>query len=205
LHFFSAVFFLFARGRNFMQSSAEITGLLIDWSDGDELALEKLMPLVEKELRRLADGYMRRMRPGDTLQTTAVINETYLRIINQNRVRWQNRAHFFGIAAYLMRGFLLNYLRDGRCGKRGGRDNIRVSLSQANLVSPEKTDTILALEAALCKLARIDARKAKVVELKFYGGMESGEIAEFLKVSGTTVARDWNMAKAWLAREIGNG
>jgi len=187
-----------------MSSSMEITGLLIDWSNGDQIALDKLLPLVERELHRLAHHYMRRINPGNTLQTTAVINETYLRLIDQKKVHWQNRAHFFGIAAKLMRRILLNYVRDQKRLKRGGGAT-KVSLSEVAVISKEKTDELLALEEALCRLALIDERKSQVVELRFYGGLSVEETAEVLKVSKITVMRDWNMAKAWLAREIRNG
>ena len=187
-----------------MLSSAGITELLIDWSEGSEEALEKLFPLVEKELHRLAHNYMRRMSPGNTLQTTALINETYIRLVNQNKVQWQNRAHFFGIAANMMRRFLLNYIRDNKRKKRGG-DLMQVSLEDNAVITNEKSDELLALEEALCGLAEIDERKAKVVELRYYGGLSVDETAEVLKVSAVTVMRDWNMAKAWLAREIRNG
>ena len=186
-----------------MLSSAGITELLIDWGEGNEDALEKLFPLVEKELHRMAHHYMRRMSPGNTLQTTALINETYIRLIDQNKVQWQNRAHFFGIAASMMRHFLLNYIRDNKRKKRGG-GLIRVTLEEGTIITDEKSDEILALEEALCSLAKIDERKAKVVELKYYGGLTIEEIAEVLQVSEITVHRDWNMAKAWLAREIRN-
>lgn len=184
-----------------MLSKAGITELLIDWNAGNNEALEKLFPLVEQELHRLAHNYMRKMRPGNTLQTTAVINETYIRLVNQNKVQWQNRAHFFGIAASMMRRFLLNYIRDGKTQKRGGGAG-EVSLSDAIIVEKEKSHEILALEEALCRLAEIDERKAQVVELKYYGGLNVDEIAEVLKVSTVTVRRDWTLAKAWLAREI---
>jgi RNA polymerase sigma-70 factor (ECF subfamily) len=184
-----------------MLSTVGITELLIDWSGGNEDALEKLFPLVEKELHRLAHSYMKKMRPGNTLQTTAVINETYIRLVNQNKVQWQNRAHFFAIAANMMRRFLLNYIRDHKAQKRGG-GALEVSLTDAMSVTREKSHEILALEEALCKLAVIDERKAKVVELRFYGGLNIDEIAEVLKVSVITVRRDWTMAKAWLAREV---
>lgn len=188
-----------------MDRTSEITSLLIDWSKGDRVALEKLLPLVEKELHRLAHCQMRRLKPGNTFQTTALINETYLRLINQNRVRWQNRAHFFGIAARLMRRILLNYAREQRCQKRGGRDAVHVSLSEAVVISPEKTEELLAIDEALQKLAQLDERKSNVVELRFFGGLSIEETAEVLNVSAVTVSRDWNLAKAWLAREIGNG
>lgn len=187
-----------------MNPSPSITELLINWSNGDAAAQEKLFPLVERELHRLAHHYLRRLNRGNTLQTTAVINETFLKLIDQNRVRWQNRAHFFGIAANLMRRILLNYLRDQKRLKRGGAV-VMVSLSEAMTVSAEKSAEILALEEALVRLAKIDARKARVVELRFYGGLSVEETAEVLKVSGITVMRDWNLAKAWLARELGNG
>lgn len=188
-----------------MDCTSEITSLLIDWSKGDRFALEKLLPLIEKELHRLAHCQMRRLKPGNTFQTTALINETYLRLINQNRVHWQNRAHFFGIAAKLMRRILLNYARDQRRQKRGGGDAIHISLSDAVIISADKTEEILAIDEALQKLAERDERKCKVVELRFFGGLSIEEIAEVLNVSTVTVSRDWNLARAWLAREIGNG
>jgi RNA polymerase sigma factor (TIGR02999 family) len=184
-----------------MSSTPEITELLIDWSTGNNDALEKLFPLVEKELHRLAHGYMRKLRPGNTLQTTAVINETYIRLVNQDKVEWQSRAHFFGIAAKMMRRFLLNYIRDQNAQKRGG-GAIEVSLTDVMAVTGEKSHEILALEEALRRLAKIDERKEKVVELLYFGGLSVDEIAEVLKVSSITVRRDWTMAKAWLAREI---
>lgn len=187
-----------------MDGTSEITTLLIDWSKGDRIALEKLLPLVEKELHRLAHCQMRRLKPGNTFQTTALINETYLRLINQNRVQWQNRAHFFGIAAKLMRRILLNYARDQKRQKRGGNDAVHVSLSEAAIVSDDKTEELLAIDEALQKLADVDERKSRVVELRFFGGLSIEETAEVLNVSAVTVSRDWNMARAWLAREIGN-
>lgn len=184
-----------------MNLSTEITELLIDWGEGDREALEKLLPLVENELHRIAHNQIRRIRPGNTLQTTALINEAYIRLVDQNRVQWQNRAHFFAIAASMMRRVLLNYVRDQKRIKRGGGD-IKVSLSEAMAVSNEKSDEILALEEALSRLAEFDERKARVVELRYYGGLSIEETAEVLKISKITVIRDWNMAKAWLAREI---
>lgn len=184
-----------------MLQSSEITGLLIDWSNGDRDALEKLFPLIEKELHRLAHYYMQRLRPGNTLQTTALINETYILLVNQRNVQWQNRAHFFGISAQIMRRIVLNYVRDQKRIKRGGAA-IQVSLSDVAVISLEKSDELVALEDALCRLELVDERKGKVVELRYFGGMSVEETAEFLKVSQITVMRDWNMAKAWLAREI---
>jgi len=185
-----------------MDSHLEITGLLVDWNNGDSQALDKLLPLVEKELHRLAHHYFRRLQPGNTLQPTAIINETYLRLIDQKRVRWQNRAHFYGIAAQMMRRILLNYIRDQRRIKRGGSDAMRVELSEAMIVSTEKSDELLALDDALERLAALDKRKCQVVELRYFGGLSVTETAEVLDVSVITVNRDWNLAKAWLAREI---
>ena len=187
-----------------MHSSADITELLIDWSAGNREAQDELFGLVEKELHNLAHIYMQELRPGNTLQTTALINETYIRLVDQSCVEWQNRSHFFGIAATIMRRFLLNYLRDGKALKRHGNRDLRVSLSELPDESAEKSEEILALEDALCLLEKIDERKAKVVELKYYGGLSNEEVAEFLGIAEITVIRDWKMAKAWLAREIRN-
>ena len=162
------------------------------------------MPLVERELHRLAHSYMRREDPDHTLQTTALINETYLRLIDQRRVQWQNRAHFFGIAAQIMRRILLNYARDQNRMKRGGR-TIHVSLSEAMVMPGEKDREIIALNDALTRLEAIDERKSKVVELRYFGGLTVPEVAEVLNVSEITVMRDWAFAKAWLLREMQNG
>ena len=184
-----------------MLPATGITELLIDWSDGNTDALEKLFPLVEKELHRLAHRYMREMRPGNTMQTTAVINETYIRLVDQTQVKWQNRAPFFGIAATIMRRILLNYLRDNRRKKRGD-GAAQVELAEEMIVTEAKSDQILALEESLCRLSKLDERKAKVVELRYYGGLSVEETAEVLKISNITVMRDWNLARAWLAREL---
>lgn len=181
--------------------TSDITGLLIEWNNGDKSSLDKLLPLVEKELHQLAHSYMRREHPGHTLQTTALINETYLRLVDQKKVQWQNRAHFFGIAGRIMRRVLLNYARDQGRDKRGGRA-LRVSLSDASVVSPEKSKELLALDEALNRLAALDERKSQVVELRYFGGLSVKETAEVLKVSTITVTRDWNFAKAWLARQM---
>jgi len=182
-------------------STSEITGLLINWGSGDKTALEKLLPLVERELRRLAHSYMRRENPDHTLQTTALVNEAYLRLIDQSRTHWQNRAHFFGIAAQIMRRILLNYARDQHRAKRGG-NAVQVSLSQVAIVSAERSLELLALDLALQRLAEVDERKSRVVELRYFGGLDVEETAEVLKVSPVTVMRDWKFAKAWLAREM---
>jgi len=187
-----------------MSPPDDITALLVDWGNGDQSALDRLLPLVERELHRLAHSYMRREDPDHMLQTTALIHETYLRLIDQKKVHWQNRAHFFGIAAQIMRRILLNYARDQNRLKRGGRA-IHVSLSQAVHMPKEKDRELIALNDALTRLEELDARKSKVVELRYFGGLSVEEAAEVLKVSPITVMRDWQFAKAWLAREMQNG
>jgi RNA polymerase sigma factor (TIGR02999 family) len=187
-----------------MPPSSDITGLLVDWSKGDRSALERLLPIVERELHRMAHRYMRGENADHILQTTALINETYLRLVDQNKVHWQNRAHFFGVAAQIMRRILLNYARDRRRLKRGG-DAIQVSLSHVDSISGTKAGELIALDEALKRLAAVDGRKSQVVELRYFGGLSVKEIAEVLDISTITVMRDWNMAKAWLAREINNG
>jgi len=184
-----------------MSSSSEITGLLVQWSNGNKEALDELLPLVEKELHRLAHSYMRRENPNHTLQTTALIHETYLRLVDQRHVDWQNRAHFFGIAAQIMRRILSNYARDRYRAKRGGRA-IQVSLSEVAIMSDTKSAELLALDEALDRLLLIDERKAKIVEMRYFGGLSVEETAEVLGVSAITVHRDWKLAKAWLLRDM---
>src|SRR2546425_10181748 len=183
-----------------MTSDIDITELLVDWNNGDKSAMERLLPLVERELHRLAHSYMRREDPDHTLQTTALISETYLRLVDQKKVQWQNRAHFFGIAAQIMRRILSNYARDRHRAKRGGRAT-QVSLSQVAVLSNEKTRELIALDEALEKLATVNERKSRVVELRYFGGLSVEETAEVLGVSPVTVLRDWKYAKAWLRRE----
>lgn len=184
-------------------SSSEITGLLVDWNNGDQAALERLLPLVEQELHRLAHNYMRRENPDHTLQTTALVNEAYLKLIDQKKTRWQNRAHFFAISAKIMRRILLNYARDRHREKRGGKA-VQVSLSQAAVVFLDKPEQLIALDEAMKRLAVLDERKSQVVELRYFGGLDVDETAEVLKVSPITVMRDWRFARAWLLREIEN-
>ncbi|MDQ2855389.1 MAG: sigma-70 family RNA polymerase sigma factor [Acidobacteriota bacterium] len=179
----------------------EVTQLLIDWSEGNTAALKKLMPLVYRELRHLARQYLNRERDGHALQTTDLVHEAYLKIVDQRRVQWQNRTHFFGVAAELMRRILVDHARHQRRAKRGGGAP-HVSLAQANKVSRQTTVDLVALDEALSRLATVDERKARIVELRFFGGLEVKETAEFLKISTATVMRDWNMAKAWLHREL---
>jgi RNA polymerase sigma factor (TIGR02999 family) len=182
-------------------SSQEITQLLLAWSDGDQAALEKLTPLVYAELRRLAKGYMFGERPGHTLQTTALINEAYLRLIDWKNVRWQGRAHFFGVAAQVMRRILVDFARARHYAKRGGAAQ-QVSLDKAINIHEDRSAEFIALDEALKSLAEIDPRKSQVVELRFFGGLSAEETAEVLKVSQRTVEREWNSARAWLYREL---
>jgi len=183
-------------------SSQEITRLLVAWSDGDQTALEELAPLVQSELHRLAHHYMGRERPGHTLQTSALVNEAYIRLIDWKNVRWQNRAHFFAVSAQLMRRILVDFARDRQYLKRGG-GALRVSLAEVNKFSGERDADLVALDEALKALAEVDQRKGQVVELRFFGGLSVKEVAEVLKVSEETVMRDWRLAKVWLLRELG--
>jgi RNA polymerase sigma factor (TIGR02999 family) len=185
-------------------STQAVTEYLIAWSQGDEDALKQLIPLVHEELRRLAKRYMRRERgqhPGHTLQTTALVNEAYLRLIDASRVQWQNRAHFFAISARLMRQILVDYTRAQKYAKRGGGAP-PVSLDDAATFMVERAPDLVALDDALNALAAVDERKSRVIEMRFFGGLSVEETAEVLKVSPDTVMRDWRLAKAWLLREL---
>ena len=179
----------------------EVTRLLVAWSGGDQAALEELTPLVYVELRRLAHHYISRERPGHTLQTSALVNEAYLRLVEQKQVDWQCRAHFYGIAARLMRQVLVDYARRRGYAKRGGNAR-RVSLDEALAVSDERAAEVVALDEALEGLARLDPRQSQIVELRFFGGLSIEETAEVLGVSPGTVMADWTVAKAWLHRAI---
>jgi RNA polymerase sigma factor (TIGR02999 family) len=179
----------------------EVTQLLLAWNAGDESALGKLVPLVYEELRRLAKRQMGRERPDHTLQTTALIHEAYLRLVDIRNVHWQNRAHFFALCARLMRRILVDFARSRRYAKRGGGAQA-VSLGQSPTISPERSTDLVAVDDALRALSRIDARKGQVVELRFFGGLTVEETAEALKVSPETVRRDWKLAKVWLLREL---
>lgn len=178
-----------------------VTQLLIGWSGGDKEALDQLVPLVYDELRRQASRYLRRERPGHTLQTTALINEAYLRLIDQKSVHWQNRAQFFGIAAQLMRRILVDHARGKHRTKRGG-SAVRVSLSEATAVTKNSDIDFVELDEALNRLAEIDPQQSKIVELRFFSGLNVEETAAALNISPATVKRDWSVAKAWLHREI---
>jgi RNA polymerase sigma factor (TIGR02999 family) len=185
-------------------STPEVSALLLAWSQGDQTALEKLTPLVYQELRRLARGYMGHERAGHTLQTTALVHEAYLRLVDSSRVRWQNRAHFFAVSAQLMRRILVDFARARQYQKRGG-EAVRVSLAEAFEVAEGQEADLVALDDALHSLAAVDPRKSRVVELRFFGGLSVEETAEVLQVSPDTVMRDWRLAKLWLLREISKG
>jgi RNA polymerase sigma factor (TIGR02999 family) len=183
------------------RNAHEVTGLLLAWSEGDQTALEKLIPLVHDELHRMARRYMSGERAGHTLQTTALVNEAYLRLVDSGRVHWRNRAHFFAVSAEVMRRILVDFARSRRNQKRGG-GAIHVALEQAPEVAQEQDADLLALDEALTALAAVDQRKGKIVELRFFGGLSVKETAEVLKVSPDTVMRDWKLAKVWLLREL---
>ena len=180
-----------------------VTELLTDWSRGKTAALEELAPLVYEELRRLAHRHMDGQRPDHTLQTTALVNEAYLRLAAQTSPSWQNRAHFFAVAARAMRQILVNYAKSARTQKRGG-GAVKIELDDVALVSPQESKEIVDLHEALEKLAALDSRKAQVVELKYFGGLNHDEIGEVLKISSITVRRDWVFARAWLHNELHN-
>jgi RNA polymerase sigma factor (TIGR02999 family) len=182
-------------------SSAEITGLLVRWSQGDDHALDSLTPMVYHDLRRLAAHLLRSERSGHTLQPTALVNEAYVKLSGQSRIQWQNRTHFFAVAARVMRQILVDYARGHQRAKRGGGAAL-LPLDEALVFAPERSADLLVLDQAVDKLAVVDPRKAKVVELRFFGGLNNDEIAEALQISSNTVMRDWNMAKAFLRREI---
>ena len=181
--------------------SQEVTELLLAWNSGDEAALEKLLPLVYDELHRLAHRYLGGERPGHLLQTTALVNEAYLRLVDSSRVQWQNRAHFFAVSAQLMRRVLVDFARARNYQKRGGAA-VQVSLDETLVGSTERSADLVVLDDALNALAQTDERASRVVELRFFGGLSIEETAEALKISPETVKRDWQWAKAWLLREI---
>jgi RNA polymerase sigma factor (TIGR02999 family) len=182
-------------------SRTGVTQLLRAWGRGDEGALERLAPLVENELHRLAHKYMRREGPGKILQTTALVNEAYLRLIGSQRVSWQNRAHFLAVSAQIMRRILTDFARSRRLLKRGG-GMVQVSWDEVHAVSQESDSDVVAIDDALSQLAVLDPRKSQVVELRFFGGLTAQETAEVLKISEQTVLRDWKFAKSWLMRAL---
>jgi RNA polymerase sigma-70 factor (ECF subfamily) len=179
----------------------EVTQLLGDWRGGDERVLEKLIPLVQPELRRLAHHYMSRERAGHTLQTTALLDEAYLLLADPSKPSWENRTHFFAAAAQLMRRIMVDHARERQALKRGG-DALKVTLDEAALVTKRRSEELLALDEALERLSAQDPRKSQIVELRYFGGLKVEEVAQFLKLSRRTVEREWNMAKAWLYRAL---
>jgi RNA polymerase sigma-70 factor, ECF subfamily len=179
----------------------EVSQLLLDWSNGDQAALDKVMPVVYQELHRMAHHYMRKERVGQTLQTTALVNEAYLRLADYKKMRWQSRAHFFAVAAQVMRRILVEKARSKKFAKRGGGAH-QISLDETAIVSAGRSAEVIAVDEALTDLESWDPRKGRIVELRFFGGLSIEETAEVLKVSPTTVQREWRSAKAWLHRAI---
>jgi RNA polymerase sigma factor (TIGR02999 family) len=182
-------------------STHQITQLLKGWGNGDQAARDELIPLVYEELRRMAHQHMRKERPGHTLQTSALVHEAFVRLVDQREIQWQNRAHFFGIAAQMMRRVLVDHARSRHYAKRGG-DARQVTLDEVAMVSAERAADVVALDDALIRFAAIDQRKSQIVELRFFGGLSIEETAAVLAVSAGTVMRDWTLAKAWLRREM---
>src|SRR5215510_8739953 len=185
-------------------SPKDITRMLMAWSNGDRAALDQLMPIIYEELRHLANRYMQRERADHTLSTTALVHEAYLRLIDQRQVRWQNRAHFFAVAAQMMRRILIDHARSHQYAKRGG-GAIQVSLDEAAAVTEARAAELLAVDEALERLTALDARKGRIVELRFFGGLTEEETAEVIGVSLPTVQREWRAAKAWLRRMLAAG
>jgi RNA polymerase sigma-70 factor (ECF subfamily) len=181
--------------------SRQVTQLLIAWTQGEQQALDQLVPVVHGELRRLARRYMKDERPGHTLQASALVNEAYLRLVDANRIQWENRAHFFAVSARLMRQILVDYARKRGGQKRGGNANA-VSLDEAMATGVRLDDDLIAVHDALLQLSEIDARKGQIVELRFFSGLTESETAEVLRISAETVRRDWRFAKAWLRRQL---
>src|SRR2546430_14612713 len=185
-----------------MQPPESVTQLLVDWSEGDQRALDKMMPLVYGELRRLASNYLRRERPGHTLQPTALVNEAYLKLIDQKSAQWHNRAQFYGVAAQLMRRILVDHARQHQAAKRGGSDQQRLSITSAGELAQKPDIDLLALHEALEELKAFDSQQERIVELKFFGGLSIDETAEVLGIGHATVERDWKMARAWLRQKL---
>lgn len=184
-----------------MNDDAQITELLAAWSDGDDTCIERLMPLVEHELRRIAHNYMRRESAGHTLQTTALVNEAFIKLVDQSRANWKNRAQFFGIAAQIMRRILINYARDRAAHKRGGNVT-HLDLDDLQVMTEEKSTELLALDEALEKLEKFDKLKSRIVVLRYFGGLTVEETAEVLQIAQPTVYLHWRLARAWLKNTI---
>ncbi len=185
------------------QNTDEINGLLRAWSGGNQSALDGLTPIVHAELRRLAHHYMRHERPGNTLQTTALVNEAWIRLVDYKRMRWQDRAHFFAVSAQVMRRILVDHARSHNIKRGAGVPH--VALDDIAVVSTDRSSDLVALDDAMNALARLDLRKVQIIEMRFFGGLSVDETAEVLKVSPATVRRDWSIAKLWLYRELGGG
>ena len=185
-----------------MNDDQQITELLAAWSSGDETSIDRLLPMVETELRLIARNYMRRENPGHTLQTTALFNEAYLKLVDQNRVTWQNRRHFFAISAQIMRRILLDHARERKAGKRGGGAVEILNIEDVGFVSNEKSDEMIALDESLKRLAEFDKLKSQIVEMRYFGGLTIEETAEVLGIAPITVSVHWRVAKAWLGKEI---
>ncbi len=183
------------------ESAQQVTQLLVNWSNGDQHALEELMPLVYGELRRLAASHLRRERSDHTLQSTALVNEAFLRLVNQREVHWRSRAHFYGIAARMIRRILVDHARSQQAGKRGA-GAIKLELDEAMAISPAAELDLVGLDAALERLAVLDERQGRIVELRFFAGLSVEETAEVMHISPATVKREWSSARAWLYREI---
>jgi len=183
--------------------SDNVTRLLLEWSDGNQQALEEMLPLIYDELRRLAHNFLYRERPGHTLQTTALVHEAYLKLIDQRDARWQNRAHFFAIAAQAMRRILIDSARQHIADKRGGGGQ-KLSLAEGATITPEPDSNLLALDEALNALAEIDAQQSRIIELRYFGGLTIEETAEVMKLSPATIKREWTMARAWLHQSLTN-
>jgi RNA polymerase sigma factor (TIGR02999 family) len=182
-------------------NSLEITQLLVAWGKGDETALDQLIPAVYGELRRIAGNFMRRQNPGNTLQASALVNEAFLRLVDSNKVNWQSRTHFFAVSAQLMRRVLVDAARRRNSQKRGG-DRLRVTLDDRIDVSNENETDLVALDEAMTRLAQLNPRHSRIVELRYFGGLTEEQVAETLSVSARTVRRDWSVARAWLYREL---
>ncbi len=185
-----------------MNNDEQITELLAAWNEGDEESLERLFPVVERELRRIAHNYMRRENGYHTLQTTALVNEAYIKLVDQTRVSWQNRAQFFGISAKIMRRILINHARERNAEKRGGNAQ-KINLEDTAVISAEKSGEVIALDEALLNLEKFDKLKSRIVELRYFGGLTIEETAEVLKIAPPTVSLHWRLARAWLKKEIG--
>jgi len=197
--------FVQKRGKTLSEEAQQkVTQILLDWSGGDRDAPERLMPLVYDELRRLARYYLSRERSDHTLQATALVNEAYLRLVDATSIGWNDRAHFYGVAAQMMRRILVDHARSKTADKRGG-SAIKLNLEEAEATPEQRASDLVALDDALTELAKIDPRKSQIVELRFFGGLTDEEIAHFLNISVRTVLRDWKMAKMWLYRELNKG